>query len=509
MTVVGGEDLLSVLDVRGSADLRLPEVQAALPAGVVETVRGIIEEVRRDGDAALRRMARDFDGADLDELAVPPAACAAALAGLDGELRDALHIAAERIEAFHRTQLHPERTWRRDGVEVRTRHVPVRRAGLYVPGGRATYPSTVLMTAIPARVAGAEQIALCVPPGPDGAVAPVTLAASAIAGVQEVYAVGGAGAIAALAYGTESIAPTDVIAGPGNVYVAVAKQEVAGAVGVPSAFAGPSEVVVVADGSAAADLVAVDLVVQAEHGPDGMACLVTWDPAVAGAVGRQVAAITEAAPRRDEIRSTLASSGYAVLVDGPEQAADVVNLIAPEHLQLMVADPEEVLAGVRNAGAVFCGEMAPASLGDYLAGPSHVLPTGRSARFASALGVADFRRETHVITAGGDAMARLGPAVATLAAAEGLPAHADSILRRMDRQGAPAPASPALTPPGPQAATAPVTSPPAPPGPPGPTPPDPQAAARTRTAPASPSVPAGTPPGPAPALAPTGGEGSP
>ena len=437
VTAVGGEDLLTVLDVRGSADLRLPEVQAGIPGGVVEVVRGIIAEVRSDGDAALRRMARDFDGAELDELAVPPAACEAALAALDGDVREALGTAAERIEAFHRTQLQPERTWCRDGVEIRTLHVPVERAGLYVPGGRAAYPSTVLMTAIPARVAGVERIALCVPPGPDGAVAQVTLAAAAVAGVQEVYAVGGAGAVAALAYGTESIAPVDVIAGPGNVYVAVAKQEVAGVVGVPSAFAGPSEVVVVADGSVPAELVAVDLVVQAEHGPDGMACLVTWEPDVAGAVAQQVAAVAAAAPRRDEIEATLASSGYAVLTDGPQQAAAVVNLIAPEHLQLMVAAPAEVLAGVRNAGAVFCGEMSPASLGDYLAGPSHVLPTGRTARFAGALGVADFRRETHVISAGADAIARLGPAVATLAAAEGLPAHADSIRRRLDRLGRP------------------------------------------------------------------------
>ena len=432
MAEVPGSDLLSLLDVRGTTDLRLPHVQATTPPGVVEVVREIISEVRRDGDAALARMALRFDGARLQSLAVTPAECAEALATLDGDVREALQVAAGRIEAFHRTQLHPEHRWSCDGVEIRTVAIPVERAGLYVPGGRAAYPSTVLMTAIPARVAGVERLALCVPPGPDGSVAQVTLAAAAMAGVEEVYAVGGAGAIAALAYGTATICPVDVIVGPGNSYVAVAKQEVAGVVGVPSAFAGPSEVVVVADASVPASLVAIDLVVQAEHGPDGMACLVTWDPAVAGSVTAEVAAAAAAAPRRADIESTLGASGYAVLVDGPAQAAAVVNRIAPEHLQLMVAAPEEILPLVRHAGAVFCGEMSPASLGDYLAGPSHVLPTGRTARFAAALGVDDFLRGTHVISADAGAMERLGPAVETLATAEGLPAHAASVRRRLD-----------------------------------------------------------------------------
>ena len=436
MAAVPGPDLLSLLDVRGAIDMNLPHIQSATPPGVGDAVREIIAEVRRDGDEALLRMALRFDKAHLQGVAVTPAECAEALENLDGDVADALEVAAARIEAFHRTQLRPEDVWSCDGVEIRSLRLPAERAGLYVPGGRAAYPSTVLMTALPARVAGVEQLALCVPPGPDGTVAPVTLAAAAIAGVQEVYAVGGAGAIAALAYGTATIAPVDVIAGPGNVYVAVAKQQVTGMVGVPSAFAGPSEVVVVADASAPADLVAIDLVVQAEHGPDGMAALVTWDPAVIEAVRSEVAAATAAAPRRAEIEATLDTCGYAVLVDGPAQAAAVANRIAPEHLQLMVAAPEEFLPLVRHAGAVFCGEMSPASLGDYLAGPSHVLPTGRTARFAAALSVADFTRETHVISADAAAMALLGPAVETLATAEGLPAHAASVRRRLDRLAA-------------------------------------------------------------------------
>lgn len=432
--------LLRLIDARGAAEAPLPDLPDTAPGGVREAVREIIAEVRRDGDAALLAMARRFDGADLTGLAVSPEAIAAAADTLAPEVREALELAAERIEDFQRSQRSAGHLWARDGVTVRTQQIPVDRAGLYVPGGRAAYPSTVLMTAIPAKAAGVASLALCVPPGPDGAVAPVTLAAAALAGVDEVYAVGGAGAVAALAYGTETIPPVDLIAGPGNAYVAVAQQEVAGAVGVPSAFAGPSEVVVVADRSAPTELAAADLIVQAEHGPDGMACLVTWEPAVAEAVRAEVTSAAAAAPRREEIEATLSSSGYAVLVDGPQQAAEAVNRIAPEHLQLMVAEADKLVPLIRHAGAIFCGVNAPASFGDYLAGPSHVLPTGRTARFASALGVADFCRTTHVISVEEEALASLGPAVETLATAEGLEAHAASVRRRLDRLAASDPA---------------------------------------------------------------------
>jgi histidinol dehydrogenase len=256
-----------------------------------------------------------------------------------------------------------------------------------------------------------------------------------MAGVDEVYRVGGAQAVAALAYGTASIRAVDVIVGPGNVYVALAKRFVAGEgrVGVPSAFAGPSEVVVVADRGTPVDLAAIDIVVQAEHGPDGLAWLVTWDEVVAKEVADAIAAYVAGAPRQGEIESTLAAGGYVVLVEGPEQALAVANAIAPEHLQLMVDDPEALLPLVRNAGAVFCGPFAPASLGDYLAGPSHVLPTFGSARFGQALSVSDFTKHVHVVTAGEAAFAALAPHLAALAEAEGLAAHAESARRRVGR----------------------------------------------------------------------------
>ena len=276
---------------------------------------------------------------------------------------------------------------------------------------------------------------VCVPPDrATGRVSQVTLAAAAVAGVQHVYAVGGAQAIAAMAYGTESIPAVDVICGPGNKYVALAKQEVAGAVGVAAAFAGPSEVVVIADGTVAPELAAIDVILQAEHGPDGLAWLITWDEAVADAVSAQVGLLTAASPRAAEIASTLAEGGYAVVVDSPAAAIEVANLVAPEHLELLCADPGSLVPSIRNAGAIFLGPWSPASVGDYLAGPSHVLPTYGTARFASALTVDDFLKHHHVISVDRAVYApggRLADAVTTLAEAEGLEAHAESIrLRR-------------------------------------------------------------------------------
>jgi histidinol dehydrogenase len=299
-----------------------------------------------------------------------------------------------------------------------------------VPGGRARYPSTVLMTVVPARAAGVDEVVLCTPPGPDGQVPAETLAAAAIAGADEVYRIGGAQAIGALAHGTESIRPVDVIVGPGNVYVSQAKRQVTGLVGVPAAFAGPSEVVVVGDDTVPAELCATDIVVQAEHGPGGLAWLITWSDAVADAVEAAIAAIVAGAQRRADIEATLADGGYTVLVDGPEAAMAVANAIAPEHLQLMTADPSALVPLVRNAGAVFCGPWSPAALGDYAAGPSHVLPTFGSARYAGALSVLDFLKQIHVVTADEAGLARLGPVVETLAAAEGLPGHAAAIAAR-------------------------------------------------------------------------------
>jgi histidinol dehydrogenase len=285
------------------------------------------------------------------------------------------------------------------------------------------------MTAIPARVAGVPEIALCVPPDSDGRVPAVTLAAAALAGVDEVYRVGGAQAIAALAYGTETIRPVDVIVGPGNMYVTAAKREVAGIVGIES-LAGPSELVVVADDTADPALVAADLVAQAEHGPDGAAILVTWDDAVADAVDEAVGKLTADAPRRAEIEATLTSGGRAVLVDTPAMAVEAANAIAPEHLELITADPEALLPLVRNAGAVFCGPWSPAVVGDYVAGVNHVLPTARTARFASALRVDTFRKHVHVVTLDQAALARVAPYVQAFADMEGLDAHGRSVQLR-------------------------------------------------------------------------------
>jgi histidinol dehydrogenase len=427
--------MLQRLDLRGRGDrltASLPR-PAAASTPPTEAVRKIIAEVRAGGDGALRELTARYDRVDIDSVRVPPAEVEAALAELEPALRVALEAARDSIEAYHLTQRLYDSRHERHGVVVREVMRPVGRAGLYVPGGRAVYPSTVLMTAVPARVAGVPELVLCVPPGPDGRAPLPTLAAAALAGVDEVYRVGGAQAVAAMAYGTESIAPVDVIVGPGNIYVSVAKAEVAGTVGIPNGFAGPSEVVVVADHTTPVELAAIDVIVQAEHGPDGLAWLVTWSEPVAEAVTEAVARLVAESPRRAEIESTLREGGYAVVVDGPEEAMAVSNAIAPEHLELMTAEPEALLALVRNAGAVFTGNNAPASVGDYLAGPSHVLPTYGTARFAGGLRVDDFVKKIHVVSLDGAGLAGVAPHVVAIAEAEGLAAHAESVRMRVAR----------------------------------------------------------------------------
>jgi histidinol dehydrogenase len=429
------ESVLNRLDLRGVADptdrLPRPAVDGDEP---LAAVRAILAAVRERGDAALRDYTLDLDGVELDALAVPREQIDAALGSIDPAVRAALELAAERIAEHHRAQLRDQVAHEGDGVHIRSYLLPVDRVGCYVPGGRAAYPSTLLMTAVPAIVAGVPEVVVCVPPDRDtGAVSPVTLAAAAVAGVSRVYAVGGAQAIAALAYGTESVQAVDVICGPGNKYVALAKQEVAGTVGVAAAFAGPSEVVVIVDDTVPAELAAIDVVLQAEHGPDGLAWLITWDEAVADAVTDAVARLTATSPRSADIASTLAEGGYAVVVDSPEAAVQVANLVAPEHLELLCDDPESLVPLVRNAGAIFCGPWSPASVGDYLAGPSHVLPTYGTARFASALTVDDFLKHHHVVTVDRSAYrpgGELADAVRILAEAEGLDAHAESVRLR-------------------------------------------------------------------------------
>ncbi len=428
--------MLSRLDLRGCTDVvgALARPDAGAEPGdhdALAAVRAILADVRARGDAAVRELTLRFDGCDVPDPRVTADDLMAALDATPPELRAALEVAVERIRAYHALQADAlEPALDRDGVSLRELAIPVGRAGLYVPGGRATYPSTVLMTAIPAQLAGVDELVLCVPPRPDGQIPQPTLAAAALVGITEVYRIGGAQAIAALAYGTATIRPVDVIVGPGNRYVALAKREVAGTVGIES-FAGPSEVVVVADGSVPADFAAADLLAQAEHGPGGAAVLVAWDASVIDATVEALERLVADAPRRDEITATLATGGRAVLVDDAGAALDAVNAIAPEHLELLTADPEALLPRVRNAGAVFLGPWSPAALGDYVAGVNHVLPTDRSARFASALRVDTFRKHVHVVRATEDGLAALAPHVDAIAAAEGLDAHARSVdIRR-------------------------------------------------------------------------------
>ncbi len=425
--------MLRRIDLRGfTGDLSevLPRPETPT-GGPVDVVREILAAVAERGDVAVREYTSRFDGVELDSLVVADTELAAATERIEPDVRAALEFAAERIAAYHQAQMPADVMVEQPGVSIRGMHCAVERAACYVPGGRAVYPSTVLMTAVPARVAGVEQIVVCVPPGPDGKVPDIVLAAAKIAGAHEVVSVGGAQAIGAVAHGTESIRPVDVIVGPGNIYVALAKQEVAGTVGVPSSFAGPSEVVVVADGTDPADFAAVDVILQAEHGPNGLAWFVTWNDAFADEVTASIERLVADAPRRAEIESTLGTSGMVVVTDSPEQAMAVSNFIAPEHLEIQTADNEALVAMVRNAGAVFCGRYAPASLGDYVAGPSHVLPTNGTARFASALTVHDFMKDVHIVFVEQAGLETMGDAVETLAGAEGLDAHAASIrLRR-------------------------------------------------------------------------------
>jgi histidinol dehydrogenase len=427
---------LRVLDLRGAA----PPFDAALPrpaapgADVHDAVARILRAVREEGDAALLRYSAEFDGVDVSAgLRVPGTELEAARSRVEPDLVKALEVAFGRILAHHEHEGEPPGDLVEGGIAVSQLTRPVERAGIYAPGGRARYPSTVLMCAAPARVAGVGTLALCVPPAADGRVDDATLCAAAVAGVDEVYRLGGAQAVGALAYGTESVPGVDVIAGPGNAYVAEAKRQVSGVVGVASAFAGPSEIVVVAAPGATPAFAGIDLVVQAEHGPDGLAWLVTWDADLLDAVSAEVDRIVAASGRRADLEATLATAGIACLVDGPADALAVTNAVAPEHLQLMVpeADASWMLQGVRNAGAVFVGDWSPASMGDYVAGPNHVLPTNRTARFASALRADDFRKHMHAVRVTPDALRALGPHVVTLAEAEGLPAHADSVRRRL------------------------------------------------------------------------------
>ncbi len=399
---------------------------------VDRAVSDIITAVRARGDAALIDFTARFDRLVLtaDRLRISTTEIDAAVAAIPAELAAALDLAATRIEAFHQAQLPQDlRMTDAAGVTMGMRWNALDAVGLYVPGGKAAYPSSVLMNAIPARAAGVSRIAMCVPT-PDGILNPLVLAAARRAGVTEIYRVGGAQAVAALAYGTASIPPVDRIVGPGNAYVAEAKRQVFGRVGIDN-IAGPSEVVVLADADNDPRRIAVDLLAQAEHDEAAQSILITDDAAFADAVAAAVLAELPTLPRAGIAAASWEAHGAVILVRNWDEAIALVDRLAPEHLQLMLRDPESVFARVRHAGAVFLGQFCPEAVGDYVAGPNHVLPTGRTARFASGLSVYDFLKRTTFVSATQAALNAVGPAGVALAEAEGLQAHARSIALRL------------------------------------------------------------------------------
>jgi histidinol dehydrogenase len=400
---------------------------------VDEAVRDIIAQVRARGDAALIDFTRRFDGHDPRAgFRIGDGEVAQAIASCDRETLDALALARDRIEAFHRLQL-PEDWESIDplGVMAGWRWRALESVGLYVPGGTASYPSSVLMNAVPAKVAGVPRIVMVVPT-PAGALNPLVLAAAKLAGVHEIYRVGGAQAIAALAYGTESIAPVVKIVGPGNAWVAAAKRRVFGQVGIDM-IAGPSEVLILADGSADPDWVAADLLAQAEHDPAAQAILVTDNSRLASEVEAAVEAQLATLPRGAIAGASWRDFGAIIVVLELGDAVPLVDRLAPEHLEIEAADAAGLAAAVSNAGAIFLGSHTPEAIGDYVGGPNHVLPTARSARFSSGLGVLDFMKRTTLLSCGPEALRVLGPAAVTLARAEGLEGHARSVARRLAR----------------------------------------------------------------------------
>jgi histidinol dehydrogenase len=412
---------------------RIKARSIALNAGLMATVAAVVEDVRRRGDAALVEYTARFDGVTLapDELRVSEDALRASAARVEPAVLEALRAAIRNIRLFHEQERRAAWTMTTDGGSlVGQRFTPVARAGLYVPGGTASYPSSVVMNVVPAQVAGVERIVVVTPPR-TLAETPAVAAALVELGVTEIYQVGGAQAVAALAYGTERVPRVDKITGPGNRFVAAAKKLVFGAVGIDS-IAGPSEVVVVADETAHADFVAADLLAQAEHGADASAVLVTTSAQLASSVARELERQTETLARRAIIAQSLADYGAIFVVVDLDEACALVNELAPEHLELMTTDDERVAACVRHAGAIFFGAHTPEALGDYFAGPNHVLPTGGAARFSSALGVGDFLRHTTLLRYTRADMHRAAPLIAALARAERLDAHARSALIRLE-----------------------------------------------------------------------------
>jgi histidinol dehydrogenase len=405
-----------------------------LEEDVDNTVAAIIARVREEGDAALIELTQKFD-----RFALTPATMRIGAAEIDEAAGradkaavEALKLAAERIAAFHRGQLPEDRDYSDgQGVRLGARWTPVESVGIYVPGGTAAYPSSVLMNAVPAKVAGVERLVMTVPT-PGGALNPLVMAAARIAGTDEIYRLGGAQAVAALAYGTESVAPVAKIIGPGNAYVAAAKRRVFGIVGIDM-IAGPSEILVVADGTNDPAWIAADLLSQAEHDTSSQSILITDDGAFGGAVADAAEAHLATLPRAQIARASWETHGAIITVPRLDDAAALVDRIAPEHLELAVDDPDALLGQIRNAGSIFLGRHTPEAIGDYVAGPNHVLPTARSARFASGLGVLDFMKRSTFVGCTPEGLAAIGPAAVTLAKAEGFDAHALSVALRLRR----------------------------------------------------------------------------
>jgi histidinol dehydrogenase len=402
-------------------------------ADVNDAVATIIARVREEGDAALAELTLRYDRLDLSKvgLRVTAAEIAAARDQVNKTTRDALELAHDRILDHHRRQVPQDDVYKdRQGVELGTRWTPVASVGLYVPGGTASYPSSVLMNGVPAKVAGVRRIVMTVP-APGGALNPLVLVAAELAGVHEIYRVGGAQAIAALAYGTESIAAVAKIVGPGNAYVAAAKRQVFGQVGIDM-VAGPSEVVVIADQDNDPAWIAADLLAQAEHDAAAQAILITDDADFARAVEQAVEAELQVLPRADTARASWQEFGAIILVKDLDQAPALADRLAPEHLQIATRDADALAARITNAGAIFIGRFTPEVIGDYVAGSNHVLPTARSARYASGLGVLDFMKRTSMLKLDADSLAALGPAAMILAEAEGLDAHRRSVAIRLN-----------------------------------------------------------------------------
>jgi len=414
----------------------LTRLEASQDEAVDRAVAAIVDDVRARGDAAVLEYTRRFDrvaASSAADLEIPKADRARALAGLDPAVRDALAAAAARIRSYHERQR--AESWsfaEADGTVLGQRVTPLDRVGLYVPGGKAAYPSSVLMNALPAKVAGVGELVMCVPT-PAGERNPLVLAAAQLAGVDRVFAIGGAQAVAALAYGTATVPAVDKIVGPGNAYVAAAKRRVFGTVGIDM-VAGPSEILVICDGTTDPDWIAMDLFSQAEHDEVAQAILLAPDAGfierVAASIDRQLAAM----PRRDVIRAALANRGALILVRDLPEACEIANRIAPEHLELSVAQPEQWLDRIRHAGAIFVGRYSSEALGDYCAGPNHVLPTSRTARFSSPLGVYDFQKRSSIINVSRAGARSLGSIAAALAQGEGLPAHARSAELRLETE---------------------------------------------------------------------------